>query len=195
MIDSIMADERDSIAAWVAREILPHEGAVRGWLARRWRNAIDADDVIQEAYCRLSALTSVQHIDNPLAYFRRTVHAAAVDAVQRAYGKNVISMMETEWFNVVDEEPLADRSAAASQELGRVNGLLSKMSYTCQRVIELRRIEGLSQKETASRLGVSENVVENHIVRGLRRILSAMADQDKQNEEEEVKLVGTPRSH
>lgn len=176
MIDSIMADERDSIAAWVAREILPHEGAVRGWLARRWRNAIDADDVIQEAYCRLSALTSVQHIDNPLAYFRRTVHAAAVDAVQRAYGKNVISMMETEWFNVVDEEPLADRSAAASQELGRVNGLLSKMSYTCQRVIELRRIEGLSQKETASRLGVSENVVENHIVRGLRRILSAMAD-------------------
>lgn len=190
-----MNDERDIIAAWVAREILPHEGAVRMWLARRWRGAIDSDDVIQEAYCRISALASVSHIDNPVAYFRRTVHAAAADAIKRAYGKNVISMTENEWIDVLDEEPLADRAVAASQELGRISSLLSKLSHTCQRVIELRRVEGLSQKETASRLGVSENVVENHIARGLRRVLRAMADEDKRNDEEEVKLVGTPRSH
>ena len=189
-----MNEKRDIIAVWIAQEILPYEGGVRRWLARRWRGAIDADDVIQEAYCRISALSSVDHIDNPVAYFRRTVHASAVDAIRRTYPKNIISMTENEWFEVLDEEPLADRAIAASQDLGRFSVLLSKVSQTCQRVIELRRIEGLSQKETANRLGVSEHVVENHISRGLRQMLRAMVDQDEQDNEEEVKLIGTTNS-
>ncbi|MET4898675.1 sigma-70 family RNA polymerase sigma factor [Sphingomonadaceae bacterium jetA1] len=190
-----MDEERDAIALWVAREILPCERSVRLWLARRWRGVVDVDDVIQEAYCRLSSLNSVAHITNPPAYFRRTVHAVATDAARQTYGKKVIPMTEFDFSNVLDEGPSADRAIAASQELGRVHALLSKMSETCRRVIVLRRIEGLSQKETASRLGVSEHVVENHIARGLKRMLNEIAEQDGPQIDEEDRLIGTPRSH
>ena len=57
-----MNGEREIITAWIAREIVPHEGAMRKWLARRWRGAVDAEDVIQEAYCRLAGLAQDEHI-------------------------------------------------------------------------------------------------------------------------------------
>src|SRR3546814_3068072 len=57
--------QNSDIIAWIAREIIPHEVAIRKWLARRWSHVIDVDDVIQEAYCRIANLASVDHIDNP----------------------------------------------------------------------------------------------------------------------------------
>jgi RNA polymerase sigma-70 factor (ECF subfamily) len=193
-----MRKQHDIVARWVAREILPHEGRVRAWLSRQWRGAIDIDDVVQEAYCRLSALASVDHIENALAYFRRTAHAAAVDAIRHTT-KNIVSMTENDWFDVLDESPSADRVVEGAQELGRVGGLLASLSDTCRRVIQLRRVEGLSQREAAARLGVSENVVENHIVRGIRKVAAAMAEQDaeagKIAEQQEDARVGKLRFH
>jgi len=192
-----MKTGQDQVAHWVAREILPHEARLRIALRRQWRGAVDVDDVIQEAYCRLAALERVDHIDNPLAYFRRTVHAAAVDLL-RSTNKNVISMTENDWFDVLDERPSADRQLEGAQELGRVDRMLGGLTEIARRVIELRRLEGLSQRETAERLGVSENVVENHIARGIRRVLSIMAQEDAEaidgEDEREEARIGKYRS-
>ncbi|MEN3749140.1 sigma-70 family RNA polymerase sigma factor [Sphingomonas sp. HF-S3] len=200
-----MRKEQDIVARWVAREILPHEARVRAWLTRHWRGAIDVDDVVQEAYCRLAGLASIDHIESPLAYFRRTAHAAAIDAVRRTTAKNIVSMTENDWFDVMDEGPCAERIVESAQELGRVRGALASLSDTCRRVIELRRVEGLSQRETAQRLGVSENVVENNMVRGIRRVLGIMAGEDADagtgddpgadSAVREVVRIGDPRSH
>lgn len=175
-----MNDEQDIISDWIAREIIPHEQALRRWLIRRWSHAIDVEDAIQEAYCRLANLKSVDHIDRPVAYFFRTAHAAAVDIMRREGILNLTAMSQLEWSNVIDNEPLADRSLEAGQELERVNGLLAKLPETYRKVIELRRIDGLSRKETAERLQVSENEVKNYLVRGLMKIMKVMAEQDAQ---------------
>jgi RNA polymerase sigma-70 factor (ECF subfamily) len=173
-----MDEQRDLIAAWLAREIVPHERAVRGWLARNWRQAVDVEDVIQEAYCRIASLSSIDHIDNPAGYFHRTVRAVAIDMSRRAGVINFTALSQSEWSAVIDHDPSADRTIEASQELTRVNGLLAKLSDTSRRVIELRRVEGLSRKETAERLGVSEIEVKNDLVRSLQKVMRTMADED-----------------
>lgn len=173
-----MDEKSDMMTAWIAREIVPHEVAIRKWLARRWGHVVDVDDVMQEAYCRIANLASVDHIDNPGGYFHRTANAVVTDIMRRAGIINFTSMTQIEWSNVIDYEPLPDRMLETRQEWERVNGLLGKLSDTCRKVIELRRVEGLSRKETAERLGVSENDVKNHLVRGLRKIMGAMAEQD-----------------
>lgn len=180
---SVMDDQRSRIAAWVAREILPHEPSARRWAQRRWGTLIDVDDLIQEVYCRISALDSIDHIDNGRAYLFRTLQAVVLDGMRRAKVANTRTMTEIDWFDVVDESPGADRHVEAIQELGRVNQLLSELSQTCRRVIELRRIHGLSQRETARRLGVTENVVENHVARGIRRVLQVLAEETNASDE------------
>lgn len=171
-----MDTKRNRIAAWVAEQVLPHEAAVRGWLFRHWGTAIDIDDVVQEAYCRISELGLVEHIRNGRSYFFTTVRAIAIDTVRSARHKNSVSLTETEWLYIIDEGPSPTHVAEAEQKLEHVAELLSQQSWTCRQVIELRRIHGLSQAETARRLGVSENVVENHIVRGIRRLLKAVSE-------------------
>ncbi|MBO9621234.1 MAG: sigma-70 family RNA polymerase sigma factor [Sphingomonas sp.] len=197
-----MDDEHDIISDWLAREIVPLERAVHGWLSRRWGHVVDAEDVIQEAYCRVASLASIDHIENPKSYFFRTAHAVVSEKMRRAGIISFSSMTQIEWSNVMDDEPLADRIVAADQELRRVNGLLSQLSDTCRRAIEMRRIEGLSRKETAERLGVTENDVKNHLVRGLRKVMKAIADEDActggdepEAVEHKAAVIGKHRSH
>lgn len=170
---------RNHIAAWVAEKILPHEAEVRNWLLRHWRTTVDVDDVVQEAYCRISELDSVDHIRNSRSYFFTTARTIAIDTIRSARHRNSVSLTEDEWTYVLDEAPSPERAAEAGQTLEQATAVLSGLSATCRRVIELRRIRGLSQAETARRLGVSENVVENHIVRGIRRLLQAMTAEDE----------------
>lgn len=197
-----MHDKGDSVAIWIAREIVPREAAIRRWISRRWSHVVDVEDVIQEAYCRIAALVSVDHIDNPGGYFHRTANAVVTDMMRRAGIIKFTSMTQIEWLNVIDNEPLADRALEASEEYARVDGLLGTLSDVCRKVIELRRIEGLSRKETAARLGLSENDVKNHLVRGLQKIMGTMAEQDAQlsgNAEEaverKVEAIGKRRLH
>ncbi|MBO9715384.1 MAG: RNA polymerase sigma factor [Pseudoxanthomonas sp.] len=172
-----MDADRSRIVVWIAGEILPHEAIVRSWLARRWGHALEVDDVVQEAYCRLSELASVEHIGNPRAYFFATVQAVAIDLLRAAKVANANRMTEIDWEHVPADSPSPERIAEAGQELQRLQRLLAEMPWTCRQVIELRRLHGLSQAETARRLGVSECVVENHIARGLKKLLKAMTEQ------------------
>ena len=64
---------RAEIVAWVGSQMLPHESDVRKWLRKRVRSDAAIDDIVQEAYCRVAALSSVAHIDNGRAYFFRAV--------------------------------------------------------------------------------------------------------------------------
>lgn len=197
-----MHDKGDSVAIWIAREIVPREAAIRRWISRRWSHVVDVEDVIQEAYCRIASLASVDHIDNPGGYFHRTANAVVTDIMRRGGIINFTSMTQIEWSNVIDNEPLADRVLEASEEYARVDGLLGTLPDACRKVIELRRIEGLSRKETAERLGLSENDVKNHLVRGLQRIMGTMAEQDalwggdtEDPVERKVEAIGKRRLH
>jgi RNA polymerase sigma factor (sigma-70 family) len=176
---SMSSDPRRPVVEWIAADILPHEALVRNWLIRRWGHAMDVDDVIQEAYCRLSELESIDHIRNGRAYFFTTVQAVAVDLLRAAKVANATRMTEIEWEYVIDEGPTPERVAEGQEALLQLQGLLSQLSSTCRQVIELRRLHGLSQAETARRLGVSENVVENHVTRGLKRLLRAMTEKSE----------------
>jgi RNA polymerase sigma factor (sigma-70 family) len=194
-------DREGQIAKWIAREILPHERSARSRLSRRWANVLEIDDVIQEAYCRIARLDAVHHIANPVGYFHRTAHAVAIDALRRRGVVNLVQVNESEWLDVKDEEPLADRALEARQELARATGLLAQLSDTCRRAIEMRRLEGFSQRETAEQLGVSESVVRNHLVRGVHKVLKALASEDdgpteasQKPVETRVEYIGTRRS-
>lgn len=189
-----MTAQRDNIARWVAREILPHETAVRGWLARRFGPSLDVDDVVQEAYCRLAALGSIEHIENGRAYFFTTVRSIAMDTFRRNRVAGEKTVTEIELRSVEDEYPRADRTAEARQELLRIDGFLSTVSLTCRRVIEMRRLHGLSQRETAQQLGISEHSVENHVTRGIRKVMKMLADDDQAIRDQSCDTTGSTRA-
>jgi DNA-directed RNA polymerase specialized sigma24 family protein len=57
----------------------------------------------------------------------------------------------------------------------------------------MRKVEGISQREIAARLGVSESIVENEGARGLRLILKALRDCGENGKQESVSFRSNKR--
>jgi DNA-directed RNA polymerase specialized sigma24 family protein len=66
----VSADESVRLA-WLAHNILPLEGELRHWLARRIRGLAraDIDDIIQESYARLLAAQLPQIVDSRAFFY------------------------------------------------------------------------------------------------------------------------------
>lgn len=172
-----MEKGRAEIVAWVGSQMLPHESDVRRWLRKRVPSDAAIDDIVQEAYCRVAALSSIAHIDNGRAYFFRAVSSIFIDQLRRARVVRIDSVTEIGSLNVVDEEPSPERVVSARRDLARVRRLIEDLPAKCRRIMELRRIDGLPQREVAERLGVTENVVEAQSIRGLRLVMKALEDE------------------
>jgi RNA polymerase sigma-70 factor (ECF subfamily) len=173
---------RAEIVAFVGGQILPHEADVRAWLRRTGGLAADVDDIIQETYCRLAALEAVTHIVSGRAYFFRTARNIAIERIRRARIVRIDCVTEIDALNVVDDEPSPERIVAGRRELLRVQRLIEGLPERCRQIFTLRRIQGLSQREVAARLGVTENVVETQSMRGLRLILRALTETSAQDQ-------------
>jgi RNA polymerase sigma factor (sigma-70 family) len=165
---------RKEIVAWVGSHVLPHEGDVRRWLGRFVTDAADADDVIQEAYCRIAALESVAHIDSARAYLFQTARHIALEHIRRSRIVRIDSVTDIELLRIVDDGPSPERILAGSRQLEQVRALIEGLPSKCREIFVLRRVHGVSQKEIARELGVSENTVEMHAKRGLKMILRAL---------------------
>lgn len=171
-----MGQSRADFVGWVGRNVLPHEGDVRNWLSRRLPSAAAVDDVVQEAYCRLAALESVSHIASGRAYFFRSVANIVVEQLRRAKVVHIDTMAEIEDLGVMDDAPLPDRVVSSRRDLALVGKLIAGLPERCRQVFELRRVHGLPQRAVAEQLGVSENVVEQQSIRGLKLMLKALAE-------------------
>lgn len=167
---------------WIASEILPHEPAVRHWLRQlvHWRH--EEDDLIQEAYCRLARLPDTAAIASGRAYFFTIVRNLMIERIRRDRVVRIETVAEIDELSVMDDAVPADRRVSAREQLRLVQRLIDTLPTRCRGVFLLRRIEGLSQRQTAERLGLSENVVEKEVARGLRLIMAQLKALEEQGE-------------
>jgi RNA polymerase sigma-70 factor (ECF subfamily) len=165
----------DDVIGWMSAHILPHEADVRRWLRRSPLGRMEEDDLIQEAYCRLAASWSDQSIRSGRAYFFTVAKNLLFERLRRNRIVR-IDAAELELSFIEDEGPSPEQFCTARQQLALVHRLIEELSEPCRSVFKLRKIENLSQRETARRLGLTENVVEKQLASGLRTVLRRAAE-------------------
>lgn len=181
MGEALSDKKRAIIMDWVGREILPHEAHVRAWL-RRTLDPEELEDVVQQAYAQIAALSDVSHIRSGRAYFFATARSIVLMRIRRARIVRIDTMAELGQLDVMADQPSPERVATGRSELARVWQLIEGLPERCRQIVTLRKVEGLSQKEVAARMGVSEHIVENDIAKGIKLILSAIAEGDRSAE-------------
>jgi RNA polymerase sigma-70 factor (ECF subfamily) len=174
-----VGQSRKDIVAWVGSHVLPHEAAVRTWLRRWTGRRQDIDDVIQEAYCRLASLEDVTHVGNGRAYLFQTTRNIVLEQVRRSKIVHIDNVTDIGALAVVDEAPPMDRVVAGARELQRVQQLIEGLPLKCRRVFVLRRIHGVSQREIARMLGITQAAVEKQATRGLKLIMKALEGDER----------------
>jgi RNA polymerase sigma factor (sigma-70 family) len=146
---------------------VPYEPRVRAWLLRAGWNPDEIEDLIQESYAKLAGC-SLEAIRNPRPFFFQTVRNAATSTIRRRRVLPIRSIADTDGLNMADPAPGPEDELSAYEELERLKRAIDQLPVACRRVFILRKIEGLSQRETARELGVSESAVEKQVARGIR---------------------------
>lgn len=186
---------------WLAQHVLPHEHALRAWLRRREVEGLETDDIVQETYAVLAGLASVDHIDSPRAYAFQTAQSLILRHLRRNRVVRIETLADIGVLNPVADEPSPERRTAAREELRRVTALIDALPPKCREAFTLRKVSGLSQREIAQRMEISESTVEKHIGRALRTLMDAMKHggipapraSDHQDDEDELTNAGARR--
>src|ERR1700734_699600 len=156
--------------AWLAKEILVHERALRGYLSRFFKNVADVEDVVQETYARLLGLNTSAWaaVRNWHAFLFTTARNVALDRIRRSRVVSLDALAEMGSMDVLDEAPSVDEALNARQELALLFDTIASLPDRCREALTLRKLYGLSQREIAQRLAISESTVEKHVAYGVR---------------------------
>jgi RNA polymerase sigma factor (sigma-70 family) len=169
---------RRLLASWVAREIMPHETRIRAWFSRARLSPEDVDDLMQEAYCRIAMLETIDHISSPHAYFFSVARNLLLRRLRRQQIVPFEAISDIESFR--DEDmPSPEEQITSRMAYEQVMALIAALPDRCRRVVELRKIEGWSQKQIAEHLGMTEKAVEKQVWAGVRAVRDAWARVDR----------------
>ncbi len=156
---------------WLMQNVLPHEPALRAWLRRKPVGNLEVDDVVQETYAILAGLESVHGIRNPKNYAFQTAYSVIISHLRRSRIVAIRTMADVDLLGVMIDEPSLEQQLSDRDELRQVAQAIAGLPDKCREVFTLRRVEGMSQREIAERLGISENTVEKHVAKGIRLLM------------------------
>ncbi|SEH13037.1 RNA polymerase sigma factor, sigma-70 family [Sphingopyxis sp. YR583] len=161
------AGRLDARATWLASDFVPHCHWLRLWLARRFPNEPDLDDVVQESFTRVLGRTDPSVVRSARAYLARTAQLIIFDRKRRAAIATIDYQGSLEPLGFVCPHPLPDEIVSARQQLARVVHTLAALPERTRRIVELRRIEEGSLVSAAKDVGISETAARKHLNRAM----------------------------
>lgn len=157
-------------AQWLADHIVPHERDIRSWLSKRALD-LEIDDIVQEMYARLASMDSIKDIRNPRQYAAQTAVSIALNMTRHARVVPMIPLGDFEEMGLASTEPSPEHVLNSQHELRELEKALQELPPLCRTAFLLRRVEELSQKEVAEKLGVSVKTVEKYMARSVRFLI------------------------
>lgn len=167
--------DNETLNAWFRREVLPLERALTAFIRRNWRVADDVIDIRQEIYERVLQGASKGLPSNAPPYVYTLARNHLINIAKRA---RIVSFDLVADLESVDRDMdmlATERHLTARDELRRAQEGLALLSPRCREVVQLRKLEGLSTREAAERLGVGSDAVERQLVMGMRALVDYMA--------------------
>jgi len=159
---------RSVLDDWFVHEILVHEGSLTAYLRRCWSRQDELHDLRQEIYVRVYEAAGKAFPTAPKSFLFATARHLMTDRLRRARVVSIEAVGDLEALHVLVDEVSPERVCGGRQVLKRLAESFDQLPDRCRDVVWLRRVEELSQKEVAARMGISEKTVEKHLAKGMR---------------------------
>jgi len=130
---------------------------------------------MQEAFSRVCQARQTGVVATPRAFLFTTARNLALDRIRRHQIVNIESLAEIEALSVYTDEDGVAETVAKTQELELLTQAIQSLPDRCRQVLTLRKIYGLSQREIAVQLGITEHTVEAQVGVGVRKCAEFLA--------------------
>ena len=167
---------RDEADAWFVREVLPLEGMLERFLRRNWRDESEIADLRQEVYAKVLVAGGVGRPDSIQAFLLATARNLLIDRARRARIVSIETFADMDAVEIATEGANTDGHLMARSELRLLQAALELLPQRCREVVQLRKIDGLSQREVAAKMGITQDTVERQVAKGIRALAAALAN-------------------
>jgi RNA polymerase sigma factor (sigma-70 family) len=166
-----MNDKPSGLILWMEKNLLPHEAEIRRWLKRGGVPDNDVDDIMQETYARIGSVDDLECIRSPRSYAYQVAHSILVNSLRRPNVVAITKNGDLAELHVASLDAAPEQRIALKDEVQEVVNAIAALPHRTRDVLLLRRVEGLSQRETAIRLAIAEKTVEKHFARATHALM------------------------
>ena len=156
----------ESGSASLAEVFVRHANELKHFLRGR-RGAESAEDLVQDSFVRLIETGQTQQVANPRAWLYRTGANLSAVAGDHRRVRAAVHVDGADVEAVADQRADPARIVEARQHAEHLWAALQALPEACRHAFLLNRFDGLSQREIALRMGISEKTVERHVLRAL----------------------------
>ncbi|GAA6138717.1 hypothetical protein NBRC116583_24640 [Arenicella sp. 4NH20-0111] len=163
----------------IAEEFLKYKRVIASLLSKIRPAATrqDIEDILQDTYINTYQSSLKQEILFPKAFMVKTAIRLANRSIQLARrvdsDVDVSEQSDEKLFayDVATFSSQTEKEVLNREDFGLLCAAVEELPEQCRKVFVLKKIYGLSQKEIAKKLSISESTVEKHVAKGLLRTM------------------------
>lgn len=155
-------------AADIERLFREHNDALLHFIAAKLGSTQEAREVAQEAYVRLLSLDGRSAIGFLRAFLFKTAANLAVDRLRQRARRQTATLARTCDLDIAEFSP--DRQLEGEQALKVLSEALEELPQKCREAFLMYRLDGLSCRDVAQRIGLQERMVWLYISRALEHL-------------------------
>ena len=169
-----MVDDEE-LNTWFVREVLPLERVLTSYLRRNWRVAEDVFELRQDIY-EHSLIGARRELPlNTRAYVYTVARNLLINHAKRARIVPIETIADLDDAHRDIDMFEAERVLTARDELRHAKAGIDKLPVKCREVILLQKVEGLTDREAAERLGVTVETIRRQIKLGMKALFDHMS--------------------
>jgi len=144
------------------------------YIRRNWRVPEDVFDLTHDIYAL--ALHGARNglPEHTSGYVFAIARNHLIQQARRSQIVSIEFMANLDGVGPTPDLSTTDRHIDARDELRRALAGLSILPPRCREVVQLRKVEGLTTRETAERLGVGVDAIEQQLTKGMRALTDFM---------------------
>nr|WP_314433751.1 RNA polymerase sigma factor [uncultured Brevundimonas sp.] len=163
------------LKTWFCDQVLPHEPALTAYLLKTCKDADTAFDMRHDVY-EAALVAARSGVPTHTRAFLFTVARNLV--IDRARRQRIVAIDLVADLNALEPDRVdfgaTERQLDAREALRLAQAGFERLPARCREVVRLRKVEGLSTREAAERMGVSIDTIERQLVLGVRAMADAM---------------------
>lgn len=156
---------------------------IRGMLERylRARGAADqAEDLVQELWFKVAALSMDTEVSDPSSYLFRMAHNLMLDRrrteVRRGARERLYVEEGAGGIDGIDPSPTPERVLEARRSLNAIQEVLKRLGDRTDHIFRRHRVEGIAQRDIAVELGITVSAVEKHLQKAYKAVHAAQKE-------------------
>ena len=144
------------------------------FLRHNWHEKSDIEDFRQEVYVRVCEAAHTEIPSAAKSFMLTTARNLIVDRVRQRQIVPIDVVADLGTLDTAIDDPGPEHIVLARDELRRLQAALDRLPLRCREAVVLGRIEGLTGREIASRMSISEKTVSMHLRNGMSAIADAL---------------------